>query len=90
MGTCMAPSYNHVQEEVDKKPSVWWRFTDDVFVIWPHSKGCVNEFLNMINNEHSTIKFTAEWSCRSVLFLDVKVNIHEGQLITDLSGVGAK
>ena len=30
------------------------------------------------------IKFTPEWSHRSVSFLDVKVCIHEGRLITDL------
>ena len=37
-----------------------------------------------INNYHPTIKFTAEWSRESVSFLDVKVILRGGRIITDL------
>ena len=93
MGTRMAASYanlfmgrleSRILEEAAKKPSVWWRFIDDVFVVWPHGEGCLNKFYDIINNIHPTIKFTTEWSHRSVLFLDVRVNIQEGRIITDL------
>ena len=93
MGTRMAPSYANIfmgllesrlLEAAHIKPSVWWRFIDDVFMIWPFSEGCLNEFLGMINNAHPTIKFTAEWSRESVSFLDVKVRVCEGRLTTDL------
>ena len=34
---------------------------------------------------HPTIKFTSEWSYRSVSFLDVKINLNEeGRIVTDL------
>ena len=68
-----------ILEEIDKKPTVWLTFIYNVFVIWPHGKGCLNEFLSMINNANPTIKLIAEWWHGSASFLDVKVSIQEGQ-----------
>ena len=42
------------------------------------------EFIEQINNAHSKIQFIADWSNRSIAFLDVKVTIEEGPLTTDL------
>ena len=64
-----------VLSKVDKKPDVWWRYIDDVFIIWAHGEECFIEFVNQINNMHSRIQFTAEWSTRSVALLDVNVII---------------
>ena len=41
-------------------------------------------FFDKINSIHLTIKFTADWSYSSVNFLDVKVTIKDGKIITDL------
>ena len=73
-------------EMVDKKPTVWWRYIDDVFVVhvWPHGKNCLEKFVNEINGVHPTIKFTAEWLNEFVTFLDIKVILKEGRIITDL------
>ena len=40
------------------RPWVWWRFLDDVFVIWLHSEEELNLFLSQLNSFHETIKFT--------------------------------
>ena len=40
--------------------------------------------INDINENHPTIKFTAEWSKTSINFLDVTVSIAEGIIETDL------
>ena len=40
--------------------------------------------LEKINKIHPTIKFRADWSCNSVIFLDVKVIMKDGNIITDL------
>ena len=89
----MAPSYANIfmgdlEESLlngaDKRPDVWWRYIDDVFVIWPFGEGCLMEFLNYINSTHPTIKFTAEWSRKSVAFLDVTITLDQGRLVTDL------
>ena len=94
MGTRMAPSYANIfmgrledllLERVTRRPSVWWRFIDDVFAIWQHGEECLKTFLQQINSMHPTIKFTAEWSYRSVSFLDVNVTLNEdGRITTDL------
>ena len=91
MGTVMAPSYANIfmgklettlLERAPLKPSVWWRYIDDVFVIWPHGEECFEQFVDLINSMHPTIKFTAEWSKTSISFLDVRVTLHDGGRIT--------
>ena len=71
-------------EIVDRKPMVWWRYIDDVFVIWPHSKGCLEQYIHEINRMHPTIKYTDECSNKFVAFLDVKVILREGCIVMDL------
>ena len=73
-------------DKVDKKPDVWWRYMyiDNVFVIWTHGEECFIEFVNRISNMHSKIQFTAEWSTKSVVFLDVQVIMNNGHVTTDL------
>ena len=80
MGTRLVPSYANIfmgdlerkiLNKVDKRPNIWWRYIDDVFAIWTHGEECLIEFIGLINNIHSTIQFTAEWSSESIAFLDV-------------------
>ena len=94
MGTCMAPSYvgifmdnlkRQLLVNMDIIPSTWWRYIEDIFAIWPHGKEQLITFLEKINHFHPSIKFTAEWSSKSVSFLDMKVTVdNEGCLTTDL------
>ena len=60
----MAPNYaiifmHSVEEEILKntklKPRIWWRFIDDIFIVWTHGKETLEEFLNYINQAHETI-----------------------------------
>ena len=71
--------------KVKKKPSVWWRYIDDIFFIWEHGEESLKEFINEINSFHPTIIFTADWSKEKVNFLDVEVTLKNGALSTDLS-----
>ena len=93
MGTRMAPSYANLfmgkferqfLQTQNKLPLVWWRYIDDVFAIWTHGVPCLNVFLRELNNYHTTIKFTAEWSAKEVIFLDTRVYIKNGKVETDL------
>ena len=54
MGTRMASSYTNifmakleteVLQSVSKRLMVWWRYTDDVFAIWPHGEESLQVFL---------------------------------------------
>lgn len=86
MGTKMAPSYASLfmgKLEMDfldscgKKPLIWLRFLDDIFMIWNHSEQDLHDFISKINCFHSTIKFTYNYSKQNTTFLDV--NIHRSE-----------
>ena len=72
-----------ILDEVEKRPDIWWRYIDDVFTIWTHGEESLMEFIEQISNKHPKIQFTAEWSNRSIAFLDVMVTLDEGRLTTD-------
>ena len=68
----------------NKLPLAWWRYIDDVFVIWTHGVPYMNSFLRELNNYHKTIKFTPDWSAQEVIFLAMRVYIKNGRMETDL------
>ena len=93
MGTKMAPAYaNLFMGDLEQKilaqslpkPLVWWRNIDDVFMIWPHGEEKLNEFVNLLNSSHETIKFTLEVSPSKINFLDVTVLLHNNSITTYL------
>ena len=93
MGTKMAPAYanlfmgdleQNLLAQYPLKPLVWWRYIDDIFMIWPHGKEKLNEFVNLLNSSHETIKFTHEVSPSKINFLDVTVLLHNNDITTDL------
>ena len=80
MGTKLAPALatiyvGELEEKFlsqhHKKPSLWIRFIDDVFMIWPHSLEDIHEFLEGLNSTQKKIKFTAKISMHSCDFLDL-------------------
>ena len=94
MGTRMAPAYaNLFMADLDRKlfaqsplkPFIWWRYIDDIFMVWTHGEDKLNEFITHINSSHNTIKFTHEFSESSISFLDVTVLLdNNNQISTDL------
>ena len=94
MGTRMAPSYANLfmgklEREFlltqDLKLQVWWRFIDNISVIWTHGEQLLIRFIEILDRHHMTIKFTATWSAEKVTFLDTTVYLVEDSLIgTDL------
>ena len=49
-----------------------------------HGEKKLRNFVETLNKIHPTIKFTAEWSQKSINFLDIKVSLIDGQLEIDL------
>ena len=93
IGTKCAPSYailflaaleRKLLDHHVEKPLLWWRYIDDIFLIWTHGEEKFLEFINFLNSAHHSIKFTAEYSKESVNFLEVKVIRKEDRIITDL------
>ena len=82
MGTKVAPSYaNLFMAELERKfielyplkPHTYFRFIDDIFLIWTHSEKDLLEFVEFLNNFHKSIKFTIEYSEKEINFLDTTV-----------------
>ena len=93
IGTKMAPPYAilflaELEERLIKnwplKPSVWWRYIDDIFMLWQHGEDKLKEFIEYLNNCHPTIKFTYETSPKSINFLDINVIRVGNRLVSDL------
>jgi hypothetical protein len=56
------------------RPSLWLRYVDDTFVIWPHGPDKLQEFFDHINNIRPSIQFTMETEVdNNIPFLDVLV-----------------
>ena len=92
IGTKFAPPYailfmgyleDKVLSSLVKKPLVWWRYIDYIFMIWQHGEEAPKEFLKILNSCHPTIKFTAEYSLDKVNFLDVEVTRSGNKLLAD-------
>ena len=94
VGTKFAPPYSmlfmaeleeKILSEIELKTYLWWRYIDDIFLLWEHGEEKLKEFIEHLNEKHPTIKFTAEWSQASINFLDVTVSLIGGKVNTDLS-----
>jgi hypothetical protein len=93
MGTKMAPAYanlfmNDFEESFlntqERKPTVWVRYIDDIFIIWEHGQSHLDMFMSAINHHSKAIKFTIEQSNEAVPFLDTTVFIKENRICTRL------
>ena len=82
MGKKFAPNYANLflakweQEALakcPKKPSCFLRFLDDIFIIWPHSQNEFNEFFEILNSHHESIKLKASVQKQEIDYLDVTI-----------------
>ena len=94
MGTKVAPTIanlvmGHFEQQFvytyPLQPSLWLRFIDDNFMIWPHGPAALEDFIKHLNSVHPSLKFTFEFSTKMVSFLDTLViKDDQGTLYTDL------
>jgi hypothetical protein len=67
-----------------RQPFMYVRYIDDCFLIWHHSRDELQGFVNHLNEQVPTIKFTVEVSEKEIAFLDVKIKRLGDRLVTDL------
>ncbi|CAJ0941725.1 unnamed protein product [Ranitomeya imitator] len=95
MGDNMAPSYaNLVMSTLEedliyvshhfRHVLVWWRYIDDVFLLWKDTEQELNNFHWFLNGIDDTIKFTLNYSRTKIQFLDLSVTQNERELTTTL------
>ena len=75
---------NVLEQKSNKKTWLWWRYIDNIFMIWQHGEDELKIFLEKLNNFHPSIKFTCEYSREKVNYLDKQVIVREGKLRTDI------
>ena len=93
MDTKMAPAYANISIDAietsflsasPQKPSIYYRYIDDIFPIWSHGNDSLTHFLEHANNIHQNIKFAHECSKITLPFLDVSVQIRQNKIFTTL------
>ena len=55
------------------KPHTYYRYLDDIFIIWPHSMDAFAVFLDIFNTHEPPIKFKSSVSISSIDYLDTTV-----------------
>ena len=82
MGTKMAVAFANIYmaaietkilSQSRNKPLEWKRYIDDIFSLWDINRQEVEQFVELANRFHPTIKFTAEISEKEATFLDTIV-----------------
>jgi len=91
MGTKMAPNFanifmadfeeKHILNK-PKRPMLYRRYIDDIFIIWTDTLTELEQLINNINQCHSTIKMTSELSKQSINYLDLTITIENNKLKT--------
>ena len=93
MGTRLAPSFaniymNHFEDShvynYRLQPNAWFRYIDDIFMVWNHGDDELKKFINHLNAACKSISFSSEISRESLNFLDVTVLKKHNHLETDL------
>ena len=91
--TKFAPPYSilfiaELEEKILKKFIINQIYDGDIWMTSFSSrnvgKEMLRDFVENLNKIHPTIKFTAEWSEKSINFLDVTVSLIDGQIETYL------
>ncbi|XP_077155831.1 uncharacterized protein LOC143818390 [Ranitomeya variabilis] len=62
----------------------WFRFIDDIFILWKGTKEECIVFLNNLNSNPFNIFLTYSFSTSEITFLDLKIFPYENRLATNL------
>ena len=65
------------------QPWIWFRYIDDIFIIWTANEKVLDEFLNRLNRFQPNLRFTQKHLRERLNFLDVTVKIEKGEFVTD-------
>ena len=65
----MAEVETYIVNQSPNIPLIWKRYIDDIFSLWNTNKEAINNFTELANSFHPTIKFTAEISDTEIIFL---------------------
>ena len=64
-----------LQKESDTNPKLYLRYVDDIFAIFEDQRSSTT-FLDLLNSQHKSIRFSMEKSNGTISFLDVEIKIN--------------
>ena len=76
----MAKWESEALDKCPKKPQCYFRYLDDIFLIWPHSREEFTDFFNILNSHNPNIKLKSNIEGNSISFLDVNIFKRDGFL----------
>lgn len=71
-------------EQTERIKSVYFRFLDDIFIVWDSQFGELDSFLDLVHALHYNFKFTVNKHVDKLSFLDVLVIRNGTQVDTDV------
>ena len=89
IGTKIPPTYaiifmgdleERILQDCSFKPIVWWKYIEDIFLLWQHEAEKLKEFLDILNRYYPSIKFTSKW----IDFLDAEIIKEGNKLLMDV------
>ena len=92
MGSRFSPSYANLflglleesfLSSYPLQPSLWLRYIDDIFLLWPHGEDSLSSFISALN-EFSELSFTSHHSPSRITFLDVNISLENKNFITSV------
>ena len=62
------------------QPTLWIRFQDDIFGLWPHGQDSLLAFHDFLNRQHRKIQLDLTSNPDSIRFLDLEIYRHDDSL----------
>ncbi|CAJ0966790.1 unnamed protein product [Ranitomeya imitator] len=93
MGSKMAPQYanlfiakleSYFLSSCPIRPLTYYRYIDDILIIWMESKPQLKTFHEQFNQFHPTINLTLNYSCTEINFLDTIIKLQNNKIETSL------
>ena len=69
---------------LNRLPICYFRFLDDIFMIWTIGQESLNQFLNLANDFYPSIIFTTETSSSEIHFLDTTIHLQNNKVETKI------
>lgn len=88
MGKKFAPAYANIYmaefertvlPKCPKLPTLYLRYLDDIFGVWPHGEPAFRDFMLILNQHHPSITFKYELHPEKINFLDTEVFVEDGE-----------
>ena len=69
---------------IEEKSLTYFRYIDDIFLIWTRKKNELDQFFKDLNTKQSSIKFDQKASKDRIVFLDAEIYLHNSKLHTKI------